>query len=128
MPPKNIDAPPESGDDRRKQTELETWDAEMANRASSAKSLEKVRLFVLPVAAIVPLLLLVLLFLELFGVTCFLRGVGDTPKAVFISATFLSFIVLYTALLRMVFTPLEQSKELSGLKPAQQTPPNTDDN
>lgn len=127
-PEKNIDSPPESGDGRRKQTEIEARDAEMANRASFAKSLGKVRLFVLPVAAIVPLLLLLLLFLELFGVTSFLRGVGDTPKSVFISATFLSFIVLYAALLRIVFTPLERSKELPGLKPARQIPPNADDN
>ena len=137
MPERDIEVLSVS-DDRRKEAEelsFVAWEAEIAYRARSAKFLgklsdtqEKYRLVVLWIAALVPLGLLAMMFLELWGVTRFLHGLGDAPKAVFISVSVLGFVVIYAILLRMVFTPPEQGKEMPDLKAFRQPPPNTDGN
>ena len=132
MSEKDIDASSVSDDRRKKADELSfaAWEAEIAYRARSAKFLgklsetqEKYRIIVLWIAALVPLGLLAMMFLELWGVTRFLHDAGDTPKAVFISVSVLSFVVVYALLLRMVFTPPEQGKEPPDLKTFRQIPP-----
>ena len=78
------------------------WEAEVLHRARAieyirklARTQEGIRLFVLFVAAVVPLVLLATVFLELWGVTRFMHGLGDAPKAVFISVSVLGFVVIY---------------------------------
>ena len=137
MPEKDIDASPASGDKREQAQELSLgiWDAEVLHRTRSIEYIRKlsrtqegIRLFVLFVAAVVPLVLLATVFLELWGVTRFLHGLGDAPKAVFISVSVLGFVVIYAILLRMVFTPPEHGKEVPDLKAFRQPPPNIDGN
>ena len=136
MPERNIDVSPASGA-RRDNADMrfDNWEAEVLHRARSieyirklARTQESIRLFVLFIAAVVPLVLLATVFLELWGVTRFMHGLGDAPKAVFISVSVLGFVVIYAILLRMVFTPPEQGKEMPDLKTFRQPPPNTDGN
>ena len=137
MPERDIDASPASDDQRKRAQALSLGilEAEALRRTRSIEYIRKlsrtqevIRLFVLFVAAIVPLVLLATMFLELWGVTRFLHGLGDAPKAVFISVSVLGFVVIYAILLRMVFTPPEHGKEAPDLKAFRQPPPNIDGN
>ena len=109
MPPesKSVDPSPARTDKTRQRIREEFLEDQMSYQQTLSDTKKWLRMPVLVLAAGVPLVLLVLAGLELFH----WQKLEGVEKAVAISVAVLSFVVLYTVLLRAIF----ESPKLGGL-------------